>query len=121
MSSDTTSGAQLPSTRHLSQARPGGDSCCWVGVLAFEKHGAPSPMDPGPIPSLAWCQDRPLHPRNPLPQSGDRSQAHLYQLVPTQPVDDLDDEILGDLKVLQPDALGAVQHEEDVDGAALAL
>lgn len=46
---------------------------------------------------------------------------HLDQLIPAQPVDDLDDEVLGDLKVLQADALRAVQHEEDVDGAALAL
>lgn len=57
----------------------------------------------------------------PSPEHGGQGGAHLDQLVPAQPVDDLDDEVLGDLEVLQPDALGAVQHEEDVDGAALAL
>lgn len=46
---------------------------------------------------------------------------HLYQLVPGQPIDDLDDKVLGDLEVVQADALGAVHHEEDVDGAAPAL
>lgn len=70
-----------------------------------------------------------MHPAPGEPPSGDQggtrgwgpAPAHLDQLVPAQPVDDLDDEVLGDLEVLQPDALGAVQHEEDVDGAALAL
>lgn len=46
---------------------------------------------------------------------------HLHALVLAQAVNDFDDEVLGNLEVLQADALRAVQHEEEVDGTAGAL
>lgn len=49
------------------------------------------------------------------------STTHLDQLVLAQPVDDFDNKVLGNLKVLQAYALRAVQHEEDVNGATPAL
>ena len=73
-----------------------------------------------PLSSLASGKT-PASSEPPSPEHEGQRGAHLDQLVPAQPVDDLDDEVLGNLEVLQPDALGAVQHEEDVDGAALAL
>ena len=53
--------------------------------------------------------------------SGTRWKPHLHTLVLAQAVDDFDDEVLGNLEVLQADALRAVQHEEEVDGTAGAL
>lgn len=46
---------------------------------------------------------------------------HLHTLVLAQAVNDLDDEVLGNLEVLQANALRAVQHEEEVDRPAGAL
>lgn len=48
-------------------------------------------------------------------------KSHLHTLILAQAVDDFDDEVLGNLEVLQADALRAVQHEEEVDGTAGAL
>lgn len=50
-----------------------------------------------------------------------RWKPHLHTLVLAQAVDDFDDEVLGNLEVLQADAFRAVQHEEEVDGPAGAL
>lgn len=50
-----------------------------------------------------------------------RWKSHLHTLVLAQAVNDFDDEVLGNLEVLQADALRAVQHEEEVDRTAGAL
>lgn len=48
-------------------------------------------------------------------------KSHLHTLILAQAVNDFDDEVLGNLEVLQTDALRAVQHEEEVDGSTGAL
>lgn len=106
--------ARLPLPLRLPQARPRRGSHMLVGCPVSQ-----SPRDLPPSSSVSGKTPAAWEP--PSPARGGQGGTHLDQLVPAQPVDDLDDEVLGDLEVLQPDALRAVQHEQDVDGAALAL